>query len=48
MESYWTSLREEPARVIELYHKRGTAEQFHGEIKTELGLERLPSGRDLL
>ncbi len=44
-ESYWTSLGEEPARVIELYHKRGAAEQFHGEIKTELGLERLPSGK---
>ena len=34
-----------PEEVIELYHDHGTSEQFHSEIKTDLGLERLPSGR---
>jgi hypothetical protein len=31
--------------VIELYHEHGTSEQFHAEIKSELDLERLPSGK---
>jgi hypothetical protein len=31
--------------VAELYERRGTAEQFHSEIKTDLDLERLPSGK---
>lgn len=45
VESYWTSLDGDAAEVIELYKKRGTSEQFHSELKTELGLERLPSGK---
>jgi len=45
VETYWTSL-EAPAReVIELYHGHGTSEQFHSEIKSDLNLERLPSGK---
>ena len=31
--------------VIELYKHHGTHEQFHSEIKTDLDLERLPSGK---
>jgi hypothetical protein len=30
--------------VIRLYRTHGTSEQFHSELKTDLGLERLPSG----
>ncbi len=44
----WTSLgprQATPAQVIELYHQHGTSEQFHSELKTELDLERLPSGK---
>ena len=43
--TYWCSLPQlTPQEVIELYHDHGTSEQFHSEIKTDLGLERLPSG----
>ncbi|MBC7360569.1 MAG: transposase [Desulfacinum sp.] len=31
--------------MIALYEKRGLSEQFHSEIKTDLDLERLPSGK---
>ena len=31
--------------VIELYHKHGEMEQYHSEIKTDLGAEQLPSGK---
>ena len=33
------------AQVIALYADHGTHEQFHSEIKTDLDLERLPSGK---
>lgn len=42
---YLTSLLDEPSVVIQLYHEHGTMEQFHSEIKTDLDLERLPSGK---
>ncbi len=45
VETYWTSLDVEVTRVIELYHAHGTSEQFHSELKTDLDLERLPSGK---
>ena len=46
--TFWTSLK--PSRVnaqqvVELYHDHGTSEQFHSELKTDLDLERLPSGK---
>ena len=31
--------------VIELYHNHAVCEQFHSEIKTDMGIERLPSGK---
>ncbi len=34
-----------PSEVIELYADHGTHEQFHSEFKTDLDLERLPSGK---
>ncbi len=34
-----------PIEVIDLYRDHGTHEQFHSEFKTDLDLERLPSGK---
>lgn len=45
VETYWTSLKHPPEEVIKQYHNHGTSEQFHSEIKTELDLERMPSGK---
>jgi hypothetical protein len=45
LEGWWTSLVETPAQVIARYERHGTHEQFHSEIKTDLDLERLPSGK---
>jgi hypothetical protein len=43
VDTYWSSLEDTPAKIIELYHDHGTSEQFHSEIKSDMGLERLPS-----
>lgn len=45
VETYWTSLSDDAATVVRLYRAHGTSEQFHSELKTDLGLERLPSGK---
>jgi hypothetical protein len=45
VETYWTSLSDDVATVIKLYRDHGTSEQFHSELKTDLDLERLPSGK---
>ena len=48
IDTWWTSLGPYTAsaeEVIELYHRHGTSEQFHSELKTEMDLERLPSGK---
>ena len=45
LEGWWTSLDEAPQQVIDRYAKHGTHKQFHSEIKTDLDLERLPSGK---
>ncbi len=45
VETYWTSLEVDEKTVIELYHDHGTCEQFHSEIKSDMGLERFPSGK---
>jgi len=42
---WWTSLALPAKEVIEHYRYRGTHEQFHAEIKSDLDLERLPSGK---
>lgn len=42
---WWTSLALPAVEVIEHYRYHGTHEQFHSEIKTDLDLERLPSGK---
>ena len=43
--TWWTSLKLPAKQVIELYHGHGTSEQFHSEIKTDMDMERLPSGK---
>jgi hypothetical protein len=46
--TFWTSLkpkRVSAQQVVELYHDHGTSEQFHSEFKTDMDIERLPSGK---
>lgn len=45
MISYWTTLEATPEVIDQLYHDHATSEQFHSEIKTDMDLERLPSGK---
>ena len=45
LEGWWTSLELSAEAVIKLYQHHGTHEQFHSEIKSDLDLERLPSGK---
>ena len=47
LEGWWTSLGEEydTETIIDLYRDHATSEQFHSEFKTDLDLERLPSGK---
>ncbi len=49
VESYWVRLEGyEHVRmgdVLALYHDHATCEQFHSELKSDLDLERLPSGK---
>lgn len=43
---YWTSLEHSDVEdIVKIYHSHGTSEQFHSELKTDLDLERLPSGK---
>lgn len=44
VDSYWASLELDLDEVIELYHNHGESEQFHSELKSDMDLERLPSG----
>lgn len=45
LEGWWTSLTLPDEEVIALYRDHGTSEQFHSELKTDMDLERLPSGK---
>ena len=48
IEGWWTSLGECEAsdeQIIALYCDHATSEQFHSEFKTDLDIERLPSGK---
>ena len=42
---FWTNLGQNDQEIIDLYHAHGECEQFHSEIKTDMGVERLPSGK---
>ena len=41
---WWTNLPSSARRCVRLYHDHGTSEQFHSELKGDMGLELLPSG----
>lgn len=43
VQTWWTSLTHTPEEVIRLYREHATSEQFHSEMKNDLGLERFPS-----
>lgn len=45
LEGWWTTLAVDATEVIALYKHHGMHEQFHSEFKTDLDLERLPSGK---
>lgn len=44
VDTWWTNLYESPESIIALYDAHGTSEQFHSELKSDMNVERLPSG----
>ena len=45
LNTWWTNLGLTDDEVIGLYHAHGESEQYHSEIKTDMDVERLPSGK---
>ena len=45
VETWWTNLGDPDEEIISLYHAYGECEQFHSEVKTDMDLERLPTGK---
>jgi hypothetical protein len=45
IEGWWASLEYDEETIIALYADRGTSEPFHSELKTDLDIERPPSGK---
>lgn len=47
LDVWYTNLEEKHTalEIVQLYKDHGTCEQFHGELKTDLGVEKLPSGK---
>ena len=45
VETWWTNLGDPDEEIIRLYHAHGECEQFHSEVKTDMDLEQLPSGK---
>ena len=43
--TWWTNLKCKAEKVIELYHDHATSEQFHSELKHDMGVERFASGK---
>jgi len=43
--TWWTNIPDDAPYVIEFYHQQGTSEQFHSELKTDMNIERLSSGK---
>ena len=43
--TYWTNTSLPDETVIDLYHAHGESEQYHSEIKTDMDVERLTSGK---
>ena len=44
VDSWWGNLPIEVIECVELYHAHGTSEQFHSELKSDMGVELLPRG----
>lgn len=44
VDAWWTNLPENEAACINLYHSHATSEQYHAELKSDMGVEKLPSG----
>ena len=45
LSDWWTNLTEDEITCISLYHDHATSEQYHSELKTDLDIETLPSGK---
>lgn len=45
LDTYWTNTSLPDETVIDLYHAHGESEQYHSEIKADMDVERLPSGK---
>ncbi len=45
IEGWWTNLPVTKDKVIELYKGHALCEQYHSELKSDMDLERLPSGK---
>lgn len=45
LDVYWNTLNLSAEQTEELYHQHATSEQYHSEFKTDLDMERLPSGK---
>ena len=45
LNSWWDNMGLPDKEVIEYYHQHGTMEQYHSELKTDMDMERLPSGK---
>ena len=45
VKTYWTNLACAASHVCSLYHDHGSSEQFDSELKSDLGIEQLPSGK---
>jgi hypothetical protein len=45
LNTWWTNLGLPDNDIIQLNHDHGESEQYHSEIKTDMDVERLPSGK---
>jgi len=45
VDGWWTNMELPEGKIISLYQDHALSEQFHSEFKTDLDLERLPSGK---
>ena len=45
VQTWWTNLENPEDEIIQLYREHATCEQFHSEIKSDIGIERFPSGK---
>ena len=43
--TFWTNLGWTDDEIVNSYHAHGECEQYHSEIKTDMDVERLPSGK---